>query len=91
MLHCQLVNVFERNRANSRAFLGDTFPVKLTRVIKGLLIFRYGRRLPLAVALAVAIISQVILLNVRMEMYNACKRMNSPEGETTQHVNELNY
>ncbi|KAL6744051.1 hypothetical protein Aduo_017026 [Ancylostoma duodenale] len=41
---------------------------------------RYGRRLPLAITLTIAILCQVILLNIRMELYNACKKMNSPEG-----------
>ncbi|CAJ0588455.1 unnamed protein product [Cylicocyclus nassatus] len=41
---------------------------------------RLGRRLTLTLMLSVAIMSQILLLNLRLESYNACRRMNSPQG-----------
>ncbi|ETN75472.1 transcription factor TFIID [Necator americanus] len=41
---------------------------------------RYERRFTMAIMLALAIVSQVVLLNIRLEVYNACMKTNIPQA-----------
>ncbi|KHJ94567.1 hypothetical protein OESDEN_05504 [Oesophagostomum dentatum] len=58
--------------SHSLSVIGMVLSVYLTK--------RCGRRLTMALMLATAIVSQVLLLNIRLEMYNACRKISGPQG-----------